>query len=510
MITRHFIILTALCLVYAPFANAATVNDAGEKQLKSIFTKMIEKRRNALEERGGKLETDGDIVIEQTDTYYAVTMPAMTVTNEDGMIGKIGLVAINATPMDKADDWKMSVAIPTPILYEDKEGNPVMRLDIGAQEMGGIWNGRLENFSKLAAKYSDIKFSHSKKQEVLNINQFNVSVDLKETKEDYWTGPTKMSLQNVSITDNADNKLIELGEARILIAFENFSPKKRAEILDSLAKQSEGSEDTSISLPALVMGSIGDSFSLEGVLKNLTVSGKNNKKLGDKGLSLNSGTFAVSMNDLNKDTIKQGFKFSFNGLENEKNGELAPTDMNINIKMDNVPLKELLGLAEKIIPKDGDKTGAKQVAAMQTMLTAPKILADAGTTISLINTKYGNNLYAASLNGKLTANQSSMFGTTGEVIFTMKGLEKLLSALKGKTDHKKTVARLKAIQKICAKQGDGDEQQNICHFKLDESAKLTVNGQDMKVLLQAITGEESETTSEDKTEDRSDAAPQQP
>ena len=482
--------------------SAAEINDAGEKRLKTLFTNMLDQRKTAIEARGGKLETDGDIVIEQADTYYAVTLPAMSLTNDDDMIGKVGLIAINATPTDAPDNWKMSIAIPTPILYEDKDGNPTMRLEIGEQEMGGIWNGSLENFSKLSAKYANIKLSHYKKKEILNIGQFNIAADLKENKKDYWTGPTKISLQNISIIDGDDKKLLGLGDARILMDIDNFSPKKRNEVLKLLSEQSENTEETISSLPALVMGSIGDSFSLEGVLKNLKIKGRDNAKIGKEGVSLASANFGLSMADLNKDNIKQNFKLSFSGLKNPKNDELAPTNMNIDLQIDKLPLRELLGLAEKIMPKGDDKAAAKQVAAMQTMLTAPKILASAGTTMTLTDTKYGNDIYSGDLNGKLTANSASMFGTTGEIIFAMRGVEKLIEALKDKADHKKTSARLKAIQKVCNTQGEGAEQKNVCHFKLDESAKLTVNGQDMEVLLEAMSGEEDKVKSEDTTKDR--------
>ncbi len=483
MLRFTFLFILLFCLT-APSAFAAKTNKAGANHLKALFSKHIAMRKTAMDVRGGSLKTNGEIIIERADDYYAITLPAMTLTNAKGTQGEIGLIAINATPTDNPNNWKMSVAIPTPILYKDKNGEPTMRLDIGAQEMGGIWNGSLGSFSKLSAHYSNIKLSHFQKQEILNIEQFNIATDLKESEKGHWSGPTKISLNNLTLSKPNSTKILDLKEMTFLTSFENFTPQERNNPI---------AEDTELSISEKILKNLGDSFSFQINLKDLSINAPDLPAIKINKAHLDNASISFFTKNLQSNKIQQSIKLNFNGLKTEEseNDALLPNQLNLNLDLANLPLKNVVGLIEKFIPTEKSNKASKQVAALQAMLTLPKILSEAGTTLTLSETGYGNDLYETTLSGGLKANPNSIFGATGELIFTLQGIEKTLQKLSEKEGQEANIKKLTAIKEICQKETENDKKKTICHITLDESANLSVNGQDMKLLLDALSGKPS-------------------
>ena len=200
---KHYIlVILGFVLLFSTPAQAYEINDAGAKQLETLVSTLIDRQKATIGLSGGALETDGNITVEQADSYYAITLPPMVFRNAQGMQSKIGLIAINAIPTNNPDNWKMSIAIPTPILYSDKENNPVMRIDIGHQRMGGLWNGKLKNFSKLAARYSDLTFSNYKSKETLSVGQISVAYGIKKSTSDTNTTENLVdTLLNINYRD---------------------------------------------------------------------------------------------------------------------------------------------------------------------------------------------------------------------------------------------------------------------------------------------------------------------
>ena len=494
---RYFIvILTMILSLQARPVQATEINDAGQKHLQTIFTELIERYQDRLENHDRILKTDGEIMVEQASDYYAVTLPSMTLTDERDITAKIGLIAINATPTEKADEWKMSVAIPTPILYSDKDGNEVMRVDIGTQEMGGIWNSTIKKFTKLSANYQNIKATHFQRQEILTLEKIEIASNLKEEKPQHWSGPTKLLATNLKIVKPDEEKILSAEEVGLSFDINNFP-------LLELTKNSVDKTDIETTAFQQMFSKLGEKLLVQAKLKNLDVSAPSFLNIPFHGMSLELAETSFSFVGLQQKTIEQSFKLQYSGLK-KKNAEeektsLLPHRFSAILNIGKLPLKETSNTLANIIPSGKKQSAAKQVAAMQAMISLPRILSTAGTVIAFESKSERDNVYSTALDGTIKANKESILGATGEAVFSIIGLDKAIT-LTEKHEKKKTIlGRLKILKKICTAEGN----KNTCHFKLNDQAKLTVNGQDMKALLDIINGDP---VTEDMSEDRSDAA----
>lgn len=124
-----------------------------------MFTDILVRQQTSYAEAGGQIQAEGPITVNKAAGYYAVTLPPMTVTAPDGRYQKFGMTAINASPSNKAGEWKMSVALPSTISYFDPEDKPVMTLSVGTQKMSGIWDESEGYFTHYDGTYSNIKMT---------------------------------------------------------------------------------------------------------------------------------------------------------------------------------------------------------------------------------------------------------------------------------------------------------------------------------------------------------------
>ena len=145
-ITAAAILLAALGV--ASPARAQT-SDGDVQKLEGIFTQLLEQYKALTEANGAELVEEGNILVEPSDHYYAITLPHLTVQQKDGAYTDIGMIAVNALPGDAAGQWKMTMAVPTPIIHYDSKKNPVVSVNIGQQNFAGVWYEKFRNFIRM-------------------------------------------------------------------------------------------------------------------------------------------------------------------------------------------------------------------------------------------------------------------------------------------------------------------------------------------------------------------------
>ncbi len=484
---RIFTLSLLMALFIAPAAFAAKTNDKGAARLKSLFETLISEQQTALKAQGGDLKLIGDLTVEQAKKYYAVTLPEMNYIDADGKQTHIGLVAINATPTKKDDDWKMSVAIPTPILRKDKTGNIINKINIGSQNMVGLWQGELNNFSKLSSSYKDIVIEDGKNNKAAKIKDIELVMDLKESGKNLWSGPSKFNIKGLSLSSEKQGNFMSIGNAMIAIAVDNFDALKSKELRNKILSAAESSEARMPSdFWTDMMASYGDSMKMQGSLENLRF-----KKPGseDKDVNLEKIGFNYTMSGMNNDTLDQSLGLTFRGDKSKINkNSIFPTVIDANISIENLPFAKLLDIGKSALPQDGANSNAPQIAVLQAMMTLPQMLAEAGTVLNIKDTQYGNDEYNFEIDGLLTANKNSMLGTTGNVDIVIEGMDNIVSALESqKTDTNQekinqSIKMIQAARLISEQKGD----KNIYGIQITEEAKILINGKDASALMGAM------------------------
>lgn len=443
---------------------AVDINDEGAKRLKTILADKIKKEQELVTQSGGKLITEGDITIEQGAKYYAATLPSITYTTPAGENIKIGLIAINATPVKKSKDWKMSVAIPTPILITDENDKTIKKLEIGQQNMGGLWSYALQNFSKLSASYNHLIFTDLNKNEGFKIAKIIVKTDLEEKKKT-WSGPTNLSITNFIAFAGKKKTPFAIQQIDMASEIQGYNP----EILKDKSEM-----DSPESLLGIMKAS--DSMSVELSLNNIQI---NDNKNNIKALDILQIGYK---SDKPKDgKVNQNLNFGYHGLEFNKTTDdeaVIPTTMTSAIGLNNFPIDDLIDFAEETIAETNN-SNAKKVAATKAINVLPQKLSEAGTSLKIKNTKIANKLYDIMIDGEIKVAADTPLGALADLSIKTTGLGKLIDMLQNTEKGKSLAQQLSIFRLITEEKGD----KNTADIKLDKSGKLTVNGKDMSSFL---------------------------
>jgi len=502
----------SLLITFTSFnaAAQAEINDEGAAKLKTIITELLEQQQNAYEFAGGEMRLDGSVTVEQAENYYAITIPPVTSVDPEGGRNEIGMVAINARPGDAPEEWKMSVAIPTPILYFNETGDIKMQIEIGAQRMAGIWNEDLHYFSKMDAAYQDVEIENFPKGETVLISNLTANMDLQEKEDNLWSGPMTFACKNITIERSLKNEAIEIeeiiGDMRII----NFSPKVNLEMqekIEALAENTDSRDLTDMSHDEQMafynmffdmIKTAGGGFTSNFIARNITHhqnGGEGEDKT--KAVRIDKFGFGLDMTGFDKGNIDLGLRAGLEEIEMANQASdisgYFPNTMNIDIGINNLPLDALHKAGLSTLKSAKDNPNAASIGAVQMMMTLPQILSDAGTNITLKDTYIKSREFDADLNGVLAADSQSRIGAIGSMTAIITGLDKAVAKLQ---EEMKTASesRKQKIQKLLtqmtvisalgqAGEDDDGNQTKTFKFVMEEDGKLLLNGTDMSAMF---------------------------
>ncbi len=467
IILSSFLIIASLSPAYA-----VEINDAGAKNLKSQLSNYIDEYKNIVAPLGVTLDMKGDITVEQGSGYYAATLPSIIYKSPDSKKIKIGLTAINAIPTDNSKNWKISMAIPTPVLFLDQNDETQMRLDIGKQNIGGLWSFDLGNFVKLAAQYEDIKFTNLEKNDVFGFSKTTINSDMTEKEKGVWSGPAKVTASNFFIDTPELKNAFTIESIENTSIVNSYSPTKYKQARkDFFNNNSDNSPLHSLSLFMEALGDIQTNFSI----KNMKFTNKENNK-DTKIQNINFGYNAKQISDNN---FNFATNISYDGLSATDMSDDIPKNFKTSISLTKLPIKDLIEIGQQAITENSkNDVNAKKVAVTKAVKFLPQKLKDAGTTLSLKDTKLGSDIYDIILSGDLQAEPSSKIGGAGSLNIETHGLDKLMKSLQ-ENPKGKSLAQQLAIFRIISNE---DKNKNTAVIKIDKEGKLSINGKDMSTI----------------------------
>jgi len=458
-----------ICLIFitlnASVVYAQDINDKDAKKLQTIFETILQKQKEAVEKGGSTLTTNGSIAVEQADDYYAVTLPTMAVTDEKLNKTEIGMIAVNVKPTDDNESWKMSVALPMPVIKKNKDGTVLNELNIGQQKMSGLWHEKIQNFSKVDAQYTNVIFKDLTKNTSLTVDTVVIDSDVK-LNDDKVSGPTKISLNNISSKGKNGADLITVKNVTFNADYDDID----VAMINS----------TNIIPLAKNIGGI----NIKGTMKDL----RGVYNLDELNFDYNS-----PKPDGNK--ANQFIRFSYDGLtatrENMLYADLVPEKSEVDLELKNIPLDSILNILKTQVEKTDKPSAAQQLIMMQMITTLPSKLAKAGTLFDINHIDFKNDTYDFETNGKIKASAASPFGMVGQINLGMKGLEKTQALIsekmtdapaKDKAILERLNSQLTSLKSIMKKKIGGYESE----IELDESGSITINGEDMGNPISAV------------------------
>lgn len=514
-------LFVCLLMVGAPL-RAAPINDEGAARLKSIFETILSDQAKMLSAKGKTtLEREGEVLVEQADTYYAVTLPYLQVAYQDGSKLKIGIISVNALPHESStpedDQWKMTLALPTPMTMYNKDNKPVSRVSIEGQKAAGIFHGNVQQFSKLDAKYENIKIESAKAGGETMISNVIARFNFDQDAKGLWSGPGYIELNNLKSRQSNGLQVASIGNIKGSYTMDQWDPKAgRAYQTRYIALQDKGAFQSRSLAPADAkelstalldlftkgMNGINATFSIADVtltkpapLKAQTLEDTPEEPAQDKNLKIADAAITFGMNGLLNDSVALGLNVKYNGLEvsplAEEDKDIAPSKLNMDIQIKNIPFKQLLEMGQNTMAAAGDNPQqALQLAGITLMMKLPAILSQAGTSIELNNNNVGNALYNVDLNGSIIADIAAANSATAKATMVFQGLDALLTKTKAVSLNpenpnsekmQKLSQRLEFLKSIPGAQ-NGSETYTY-DFVLDAQGQMLLNGQDMKTLM---------------------------
>lgn len=508
-ISRRALISLALLSLLLPQSAQAAMSAADGKRLKTLMNEMIERSRAQSKSQGGDLLTEGEVMVEPGDNYYAITLPHITTVQSDKSKINLGMISINAVPGDKKEEWKMTVALPTPITMYDETGKEDGVLEIGSQNFAGIFHEEFLNFVRLNGQYKNITFTDPTDGSKITIPEFTLMYDLKEGSNKLWSGP--MNAKATNVLGSFNGCVAKIASIDIQSTLKDYSiveakayQDKMAAFLESTGADTpsfsgqhiQGMYNTMFDYLTKAWDGFGSTITVNGIeISSAPQPGKpaNNVKIARIGFGLDGSGFRS-----NKVMLHPTLNMTDLTITPEPTGlnKAMPTTVNLDMTFNNVPLKELSELGEKSLAQSMQTPEGSSMAAIAAMASAQQILTNAGTSLTVKDTRVANARdYDILLNGTAHANIKAVMGATAKTRLEIFGIEKLIAyaqhasadptlAPEKKAKAQQMVQHLTLLQML-GQQGKNAKGQDIRSYDLELTAegKTLLNGADLATVM---------------------------
>lgn len=502
----------ALLVFIAPTASAQELDANGQK-LKTAFQSMIDDFKTQYSAPDGmSIRTDGAVNVEKAEKYYAITLPFITIAHSDGSKFELGMIGINAAPHDVAGQWKMTYALPAQMRALDADGQEALTVEIGGQRSSGVWDENLKYFAKLDSNFQSITTTSPATGAVFKAGSARIVYDLVMDAQGLWSGPTYMTLQDVS----GSSPLVAgdfLNIKKIGVNSEMF--QYNPAIVDDYMKKIEAiaaPDPTTGEIPVLTPAQgkelatmflhlLGDGFTSQYSMEGFSLKTTENVPTPFT-VTMDKAALGFDITGLKAQDAVMKLRLGYDNLAGlpAQAGlpELIPSQVNLDLALTKIPVGDLIELASNTFASTAGTTQMGGMAAMSMAFKLPAILAKSGTTLNIDRNFYGNALYHVDLNGKVVSNLTAAHSATADVNAKIRGLDAVMNVL-GQQATDPQAPNYQTIQQALASltilRGFGkpgtDEKGATLHtydIKLDEKGQFLINGQDMSMLMGMMNG----------------------
>lgn len=487
-----------ILLLAAPTAHAA-IDEAGAQELKTLINQYIEDQKQLTSVSGATLLTEGELQITPQGSYYQVITPYLKTVYPGDVVYDLGKVSINAMPGATAEEWKMSIALPSPISLYAKDGSPIWKLDLHDQNAAIIWNTGLKYTTHVRAGYKNVEmtFPASKTKNSLTkmtINNVNILQDFTQDQTTQkWSGPINFKMTGISGTAGTE-QLASVDELSLDYDLKNFDAGAMTKMQDELKSLSHDGSNIATSPEKAArffdiisssmtsgMGSITSALAFKNInLKSST---------GDTpfSTSIDNGKFVMSMDTPQGKETNLGLMIDVNGVKahSDKYQKLIPQKINLDIKITDFPLTKLIKMGQQQMAIGMGKPESSSPSIPPQSF--PELLAAAGTRIDQ-NLAYLSDALKINGNGYAKAEGATALGGTAEQNLEIEGLDILLADISemAKTDPSvgQVLGGLTMFQ-MMGQQDPNNPNKRTYKLIVDKDGRMTMNGSDLSGMMGA-------------------------
>lgn len=513
---RNVPVLVLIALVHFALAHPvlptpayAAADSEGAAHLQKILTAWLDQHESEFWIGGYTLRREGPLTVDPAGKYYAVTMPHLALHDPEGGYLDIGILAINAMPGGQAGEWRMTIAVPTPLISYDAEKKIRTRINIGRQTLAGLWSEEMQHFMKLDARYENVDIQRVQHGTHITIPRTSAVFDFSPSKDGkLWSGPVKYLLEDLSVHNNGKKKIAHIGKLEIDGFTYDFDPRAAKAYRDKVATmlKSAGTapatdenlqDHFNLSLDSLLSMANGADFSI--TARDVMLSPPAKGEAPEQQIRADQIGISSQVRDLRTKSTSFSLTSFYQGVAMTplppSGGETFPERAKISLSLDKIPFRDILRMTRSPVTP---AAATPLSEASQRMTVALQMMTESGTTLSVKDTSIGNPLYNVLINGNFLTDATAKMKATGNVTFKISGLNILAATAKRKlSDKSLDAATRKGLQDTlmgatllqtlgqAEKSGSGSDTRDYV-FDLAPNGKLTMNGVDISVIREMI------------------------
>lgn len=491
------VLFTCLVCVLMPAQVYAGVNAQDAQKLKNIMQGMLDYQKNVSESLDMmKVVYDGEIKVEPTEDYYAVTLPAVTlemIDEVDDFSLDIGVITLNAMPDEKPGYWKAVIQLPSSFTLKDGEGE-ALSVAVGSQNTIAMLNEQLGYFTKFNVNLTDIAV-----QGIDDVAQFKLGglqfyQNMEQQEDASFSGPYSFSLSNLNMSSLEDAEGLQFEELKVegnldqmkLPTLQEYEKKviDFAAALKSLEAAEESGEDADPNAALEPFMAMYD-FDWNGAsafysVKNMTV----HSSAQDENFQLANAVIGMDFSGLKSDKGNLNIKMSYDGLsvdEIVQDAALTPKKMNLDFNLVDFPYVSLSEMLMTTLPSIIENPDTAEMVGMGLMMRVPSLLTQSGTKLEIKDNGLEHDDYNVSFDGLAQADLKSMLGFKARFDAVFDGLDTVLSSLEQGTPSMMFggfVDQLRHFKTLGVKKAGAKGDAYSYAFEVTPEGKMLVNGQD--------------------------------
>jgi hypothetical protein len=498
------LIALALFLVLPLAAQAQTIDSVGAAHLKTMVTNFLNQQKSINEALGGvEYQFDGEVLVEPAGTYYAVTLPHIKYVYPDGGVFDMGIIAINATPHTEAGQWKMTLAIPTPLVFKDAAGAPQFTVNIGAQRAAGLWDEDFGNFFKFDAVLENVTGKDSAGEVDITLPKITLQYDLTKDAKGLWSGPGSAVISQARVDGPDQANIMTADTLAIRFSLDEYNPgavrtyqEQFTALMENAPALSPGAPMSAEHSAALynmiqdMMLKSSNGFSVTYTLSGLKISyteiaetpeaaapPSTKTTLADAGLTL-------GMNGFFENAVTFDLKAQMKGLTSSdlspEEQAVTPQDFALNLSVQKIPLKEIAELGKSTM--EGSLSGPPEIAGLGWMALAlklPAFLSQAGTEATIKDSFIAGKDFRLDLTGTAKADLMAVNSATANAKGVFKGLDSLIKKMEAINTEvpNETLSGLKTFKQYAREENAPRAAPlHIIDLVMDEKGQILLNG----------------------------------
>ena len=472
-------------------AAQAQVNDQRADEIRRALEVWIGQNLQGVS-GGHAIELDGQITVMPDGGLYRVTLPTGRAPFGDGTL-HFGEIKIDLTPMENG--WyDASWRLPDSYRFEPQPGSDVL-ITIGGQSARGVFAPEFRTMMSLDGELREIEVAavtEAGNDARLTIDRITAVGRSTEVSHGIYDAQTTFRLGRVTFSDNGGRNLFELSEFEVSATGDDIRLAEQVEFqrrANAPAMELDGTEN--IDLLNAWIESFADLIdSMPTLFAGVSVEARHGTILvrdNDNQVSVNEGTFSMSMDGLDQDRSQFAIAMSSNGVDTNdpEIAKLLPSEMRFRLAMIDLPHSELVELGIGTLHSMGttDPEGAILVATGGLI----QALKTAGSALEIGPIRLASDIASVDLEGVLRPETSSPYSVVGEIDVAVTGLDALIVEIQQSGSDQDAVAFLTLIQKLGRQApAAGGRSVRTYAFRLDASGTLLLNGSDIMPLISGM------------------------